>query len=76
MLVLDRSTSPLSSFPDELLEEGENLLIVDDYPDIVLLLQEFLQDQGLPTITAGSVAELYQALQNNTIALTLSLIHI
>ncbi|MCL7487818.1 MAG: response regulator [Desulfobulbaceae bacterium] len=71
MLVLDRSTSALSSFPDELLEEEEKLLIVDDYPDIVLLLQEFLQDQGLPTITAGSVAELHQALQHNTIALTI-----
>ena len=66
----DQSTSLLSSLPDELLEKGEQLLIVDDYPDIVLLLQEFLQDQGLPTITASSVAELHQALQHNTIALT------
>jgi signal transduction histidine kinase/DNA-binding response OmpR family regulator len=67
----EQSSSLLPSVPDELLEEGEKILIVDDYPDIVLLLQEFLHDQGLPTITAASVAELHQALQHNTIALAI-----
>lgn len=54
----------------ELLEKEEQLLIVDDYPDIVNLLKEFLQDQGLPTITASSVAGLHESLKGNTIALT------
>lgn len=71
MFASDQTTSPLPSLPDQLLEEGEKILIVDDYPDIVLLLQEFLQDQGLPTITAGSIAELHQAVQHNTIALVI-----
>jgi len=57
--------------PGELLENGEVILIVDDYPDIVMLLQEFLQDQGLPTITAGSVADLHRALDNHNIALSI-----
>ena len=55
---------------EDLLQNDEVILIVDDYPDIVKLLQEFLQDQGLPTITAGSAHELHQALQDNNVALT------
>ena len=70
MLTTEQSTSTLPPFPAELLEEGEKILIVDDYPDIVLLLQEFLHDQGLPTIKAASVAELHEALKNESIALT------
>ncbi|MHB8788574.1 MAG: response regulator [Desulfobulbaceae bacterium] len=61
--------SPVS--PGELLANGEVILIVDDYPEIVALLQEFLQDQGLPTITAGSAAELQQAMQNRAVALVI-----
>ena len=71
MLTSDQSTSTLPSLPEELLEDEEKLLIVDDYPDIVLLLQEFLHDQGLPTITASSVSEMDQALNSNNIALTI-----
>lgn len=70
MLTTEQSTSTLPPFPAELLEEGEKILIVDDYPDMVLLLQEFLHDQGLPTISAASVAELHEALKNDSIALT------
>lgn len=61
--------SPVS--PGELLANGEVILIVDDYPEIVALLQEFLQDQGLPTVTAGSAAELQQAMQNRAVALVI-----
>lgn len=61
--------SPVS--PGELLDNGEVILIVDDYPEIVALLQEFLQDQGLPTITAGSAMELQQAMQSHTVALVI-----
>ena len=56
---------------EELLEGDEHILIVDDYPDIVQLLKEFLEDQGLPTITAGTVAELHQNLKHNNIALAI-----
>ncbi|MHB8809611.1 MAG: response regulator [Desulfobulbaceae bacterium] len=57
--------------PGELLDNGEVILIVDDYPEIVALLQEFLQDQGLPTITAGSAMELQQAMQSHAVALVI-----
>lgn len=71
MLVTDPTTTSLPPLPEELLEDGEKLLLVDDYPDIVLLLQEFLQDQGLETITAASVSEMHEALQDNSVALTI-----
>ena len=55
----------------ELLEDDETVIIVDDYPEIVQLLEEFLQDQGLPTITAGSIAGLKQVLAEKNIALAI-----
>ncbi len=63
--------TPTTSDDDTLLEQGEKILIVDDYPDIVLLLQEFLTDQGFPTLVAGSAAELRQAVKEHDIALIL-----
>jgi len=54
-----------------LLVGNEAILIVDDFPDIVQLLQEFLQEQGLATLTARSVAEMHQKLKGNTVALIL-----
>lgn len=57
--------------PGELLDSGEVILLVDDYPEIVALLQEFLQDQGLPTITAGSAEGLLQAMAGNAVALAI-----
>lgn len=68
----DQPASFLSPvLPGELLDNGEVILIVDDYPEIVALLQEFLQDQGLPTITAGSAGELQQAMQRHAVALVI-----
>jgi signal transduction histidine kinase/DNA-binding response OmpR family regulator len=55
----------------ELLESGELILLVDDYPEIVQLLRESLQEDGLPAITAGSIAEFQQALQHHTVALSI-----
>jgi signal transduction histidine kinase len=52
-----------------LLIGSENILIVDDFPDIVELLEEFLVNQGLPVCTAGSVAEMRQKLEQNNVAL-------
>jgi len=60
----------LSSVPaSQLLEGRECILLVDDYPDIVLLLKEFLEDHDLPTLTAGSAAGLRLTMQENNIAL-------
>lgn len=68
----DRPFSFLSPVaPGELLDNGEVILLVDDYPEIVALLQEFLQDQGLPTITAGSAGDLLRAMQSNSVALAI-----
>lgn len=56
---------------DELLQNDEVVVIVDDFPDIVELLQEFLNNEGIPTITAGSAAKLEQTLQERPVALVL-----
>ena len=56
---------------DELLEEGECIVIVDDFPEIVELVQEFLQQRGLPTVTAGTADELRRQLANHRAALVL-----
>ena len=56
---------------DELLQQDEVILIVDDFPDIVDLLQEFLQNEHFATITAHSAAGLLQALREHNVALVL-----
>ncbi|MFP7754642.1 response regulator [Thermodesulfobacteriota bacterium B35] len=61
-----------AALPDEeLLEDGEVILIVDDYPDIVLLLKDFLENQGFPVRTASSAAELRRGLEEGQVALAL-----
>jgi len=50
---------------------NEKILIVDDYPDIVFLLQDFLENQGFSTLTAGSAADLRQMITEHDIALVL-----
>ncbi len=65
-------SSSSCSLPDEqLLEDGEIILIVDDFPDIVLLLQDFLRQHGFATVTAGSAAELRQIFAEQPVALAL-----
>ncbi len=54
-----------------LLHEEEVVLIVDDFPDIVLLLQEFLTKENIPSITANSAAGLHTSLERNKVALVL-----
>ncbi len=56
---------------DELLQQDEVILIVDDFPEIVCLLQEFLTNEQFPTITANSAASLLQALREHNVALVL-----
>jgi len=70
MVASEYPISSLSSVPNEpLLDDREVILLVDDYPDLVLLLKEFLDDQGMPAVTAGSAAELHQALREHHVAL-------
>lgn len=62
---------PLSIAEDEFLENGEVIVIVDDFEDIVSLLQEFLQQQGYASVAAGSADELRRQLAANKVALVL-----
>ncbi len=62
---------PLAVAEDELLEGEECIVIVDDFPDIVLLLQDFLQQQGFPAVTAGTADELHRQLAGHRVALVL-----
>jgi signal transduction histidine kinase/DNA-binding response OmpR family regulator len=71
MVNSQNSSTSSSSDDNNLLTPNEYILIVDDYPDIVLLIQEFLRDQGLPTLVAGSAAELRKAVKKHQIALIL-----
>ena len=56
---------------DELLEGDEVVVIVDDFPDIVGLLREFLEQRGFPAVAAGSAGELRQHLATGNVALVL-----
>jgi len=53
------------------LEKDEKILIVDDYPDFVLLLQDFLEEHEFSTLSAGSAARLRQMVAEENIALIL-----
>ncbi len=68
----ENTLSTTASLPDDqLLEDKEVILIVDDYPDIILLLQDFLQQHGFPTVTAGSARELRRVFEKSPVALVL-----
>ncbi|MDH4316756.1 MAG: response regulator [Desulfobulbaceae bacterium] len=54
---------------DELLEGDELILLVDDYPDIVVLLKEFLREHDLPAETVGSADAMYAFLEKSPVAL-------
>jgi len=62
---------PLSIAEDEFLEDGEVIVIVDDFPEIVSLLQDFLDQQGYSSVTAESAATLRQQLSSHKVALLL-----
>jgi len=66
------STLLFSSLPTEdLLEDDEVILIVDDYPDLIYMIQDFLKNQGFSTVTAGSAGEMYTALREHHVAMIL-----
>lgn len=63
---------PDATIPDgELLEGDEVLLIVDDFPDIVGLIRDFLEQCGYPSLTAGTAAELHHHVATRNVALIL-----
>ena len=62
---------PVSLDDNEFLEGDEAILAVDDYHAVVVLLQNFLQQRGLKTLTASSVHEFRQLLYRQPIALIL-----
>ncbi|MFT5702525.1 MAG: signal transduction histidine kinase/DNA-binding response OmpR family regulator [Desulforhopalus sp.] len=57
--------------PTELLEPGEVVAVVDDSPEITLLLSHYLTDQGFTVVQAASAAEFLNILQFQKIALVL-----
>jgi signal transduction histidine kinase/DNA-binding response OmpR family regulator len=61
------STLPAS----ELLFPGEVVVVVDDSPEIVLLLAHYLRHQGFSVLCAGSAKEFYDLLHREKIGLVL-----
>lgn len=55
----------------ELLDRGEAVVIVDDSPEVVLLLNRYLENQGFTVLQAGTGAELYALLETSRVALVL-----
>lgn len=55
----------------ELLGPGEVIAVVDDSPEIVLLLSHHLEAQGFAVVKAGNAREFYHHLATRTIALAL-----
>lgn len=69
--LLSASDSQPSIPAAELLDKGEAVVIVDDSPEVVLLLNRYLENQGFTVFQAGSAAELYALLETSRIALVL-----
>jgi signal transduction histidine kinase/DNA-binding response OmpR family regulator len=63
--------SNLSQSTVELVEPDESVAVVDDSPEIVLLLSHYLKAMGLKVVRAGSAGELYHLLDTEKIALIL-----
>ena len=61
--------SPLTT--TELLGPDEVIAVVDDSPEIVLLLCHYLASQGYPVVRAGNAQEFYHHLTSRKIALVL-----
>lgn len=55
----------------ELLSPGEAIAVVDDSPEIVLLLSHYLTNQGFKVVSAGSARGFYQLMATENIALIL-----
>lgn len=55
----------------ELLSPGEVVAVVDDSPEIVLLLSHYLTNIGFTVVSAGSAGRFYQLMTSENIALVL-----
>ncbi len=72
MVELLFSQSSSSATPtEELVEPDESIAVVDDSPEIVLLLSHYLKTMGFKVVRAGSARELYHLLDTEKIALVL-----
>jgi signal transduction histidine kinase/DNA-binding response OmpR family regulator len=69
--LLSASDTQSSLTAAQLLDKGEAVVIVDDSPEVVLLLNRYLENQGFTVFQAGSAAELYALLDTSRIALVL-----
>jgi signal transduction histidine kinase/CheY-like chemotaxis protein len=65
------SPPPDSLHDDDFLEGNEIIIVVDDYPAVALLLQNYLQHRKLETLTAGSAEEFQQKFESAPVALVL-----
>ena len=61
---MDLTRSPL-------LSDDEIIVIVDDSPEIILLLKTYLSNQGFETVSANNGSELFNIVQNQTVALVI-----
>lgn len=69
--LLGVSDNDLSLPTAQLIDKGEAIVVVDDSPEVVLLLNRYLENLGLAVLQAGSAAELYTLLETNRIAMIL-----
>ncbi len=65
------SQSADSSHTTDLLAPGEEIAIVDDSPEIVLILSQYLKRHGFSVVHAGSAHEFFTLLEQRKIALVL-----
>ncbi len=61
------SDSPVAD--DHLLEGDEVILLVDDYPEVINVIHEFLKGYGLKIVVAASAKEMRRVLQTTPVAL-------
>ncbi len=61
---MDLTRSPL-------LSDDEIIVIVDDSPEIILLLKTYLSNQGFEAVSANNGSELLNIVQNQTVALVI-----
>ncbi len=54
-----------------LLSDDEIIVIVDDSPDIILLLKTYLSKKGFSSVSAKSGSELFQIVKRQTVALVI-----
>ncbi len=69
--LLTGSDTQLSLPAAQMLDRGEAVVIVDDSPEVVLLLNHYLTKHGFTIFQAGSANELYTLLETRRIALVL-----